>query len=212
MTRHALSAIFALALTACAARPLAPPGLERSPLAAAPPATCVAGPEPDATAPYTISSSGQLVHWTLGPPCVAVYYDASLASAADSISAAVAAWNAVPCNPLCLDGPTERADPGPSDAADRSIQLVADGSSGAEKLSVSRLTYDESTGRMRNARVMINVATATSEPFFLLVLGKALGVDEHLFVPGALQSDLQSFVQPIEDAVCALYAPDRCAD
>jgi hypothetical protein len=199
--RNELLLVVALSV-GCADRSL-PVGTAQ-PLSVLPSASCQTS-NPIDTGSYLTTDEGWLVHWPTTQGCIPVRYADALA-AADALDAAVADWNALSCASLCLEAPTRGDAPAP---AGREIFLDLDPAPKDEVFSQATLSYAEATGRITQARLLLNPAFPFDETNLFVVLGKAFGLQTQ-FAPGV---DFGPIAQRFKNDVCALYGkPPRCGD
>jgi hypothetical protein len=149
-------------------------------------------------------------HWILGS-CIQVTYESSLAAQATEIANAIAAWNAIPCNQLCLSGPTLDDSVPPSWEAVRRIRIF----SGASEWAVPN--YEFTTGRIRKARIRVN-GTPTG-PDWIRLIGRTLGLGTPASTVHSImlpQSGTPTILQPTaadETSICVAYGtPPLCGE
>ena len=160
----------------------------------------------------SISNEGWLAHWTLESGCIGVSYDPSMSTMADAIAAAVAQWNALPCNPVCLEAPVEEPvskPPYDSDLHKVLITAAYDWAYSPANPYWYRTTpiYHSDSGRIVAAYVSIPSPPIKPE-WLLTALGEALGVRRT--IEWSPFPDPVATLQTLQDIVCMLYA--RCQD
>jgi hypothetical protein len=199
MTRWSALAIVVLcASIGCSGR-----GLELSSSALLQPPCPVTDPSIlDATPDGTVS------RWEIDGRCVSVTYDPRIADLSPTLAAAVAEWNGLACNPLCLDAPVEG--PLDSDQPTRTIRVGPWDNPISSSYTRATLRYQsDHSGRISSAELDLNVIDFTfDEPTLVIGLGKTLGLGgegffgTHLVPPGA---DLSPIIEVQEAAECQLY-------
>ena len=163
------------------------------------------------------SADAPLLRWRDAASCIQVGVAPELDAALPALDIAVAAYNSIDCSTLCFEAPTTLP-PGPGTSLVRGLEVAGSGEPIAIQVS-DELDYDETTGELLRARLLVDLAQAAdvSPEAFMHHLGHVVGL--------AHTTDVDSVMQPVsagrtslssydEAAVCAMYGstPTLCSD
>jgi hypothetical protein len=177
--------------------------------------------QPDASpVPVGVTDSGATLHWAEPARCIALSAAPALADMSERIIAAAAQWDGLACSPLCFE-PLQRAETGPTDAADRRLHFAAEDAEhvvppGTRALTSVRVRPLD--GEITGATIYLGAGVVEEESIVELLrqIGRALGYDQ---APDGLDSVLganhvgESVTVNDEAALCALYGdPPFCLE